>query len=136
MRISDWSSDVCSSDLLGAGRALRIGCGAERATQLVILHQQQGAAQCLGKVERSLLGIEVMGVALASAQHHRREGLVAVAPVMKQSRGDALQVRHAGKHTVSADTHRPSLLVAIKKKAPQARKALTRPPAVCAGVWP
>src|SRR3546814_7584642 len=48
MRISDWSSDVCSSDLL-----------------------------------------------------------VAVAPVMQQSRGDALQVRADGTYHVAAERHRP-----------------------------
>src|SRR3546814_15193857 len=71
---------------LGAGRAPRIGCGAERATPLVILHQQQGAAQCLGKVRRSRLGIGVMGFALASAQPHPRECLVDQAPATHQYR--------------------------------------------------
>src|SRR3546814_11704608 len=58
-----------------------------------------------------------MGVALASAQHHRREGLVAVAPVMQQSRGDALQVRADGTHHVAAERHRPGIIVAIEQKA-------------------
>src|SRR3546814_17924816 len=76
-----------------------------------------------------------MGVALASAQHHRREGLVAVAPVMQQSRGDALQVRADGTHHVAAQRHRPGLIVAIEQTAPQRRKALPPHAAVGEGAW-
>src|SRR3546814_7873916 len=37
MRISDWSSDVCSSDLKSAGRSGRIGCTACRIENAEIL---------------------------------------------------------------------------------------------------
>src|SRR3546814_6494557 len=43
VRISDWSSDVCSSDLLG-GPALAVPCEAERAAQRDHLAYRVGGA--------------------------------------------------------------------------------------------
>src|SRR3546814_1442970 len=53
VRISDWSSDVCSSDLNGCGLRLHIGEGEIRAAQ-------HG---------RHARGIEKMGMALRGRQH-------------------------------------------------------------------
>src|SRR3546814_7570163 len=77
MRISDWSSDVCSSDLPHFGRAQPMGCGAEidadsRAGELGADRRNRAAvrrqSRNLGAVPRS--GREGQE---GGALHHKRE---------------------------------------------------------------
>src|SRR3546814_1899158 len=56
MRISDWSSDVCSSDLVGhragrgdAGEGRRAGPGADAAICLVLLHSHCASFEAPGR---------------------------------------------------------------------------------------
>src|SRR3546814_8477415 len=94
MRISDWSSDVCSSDLIGANEALRIGLVDEVAQDWL------GAAVAMGEriaansplavqlikqaisvgLESSLdagLRVEAAALGLLATAEDRAEGLTA-----------------------------------------------------------
>src|SRR3546814_2553736 len=80
MRISDWSSDVCSSDLLLAEAALRLHQidrllhgGVDRQEARVEqhrvgrLHQRRGGALCIALVARADVGqhaVEALGAAV------------------------------------------------------------------------
>src|SRR3546814_11588763 len=67
MRISDWSSDVCSSDLLGAGEAERLGAELVAKGPLVEgeLHVEGAGEAGLQRLQRGLgeaLGLEAIMV--------------------------------------------------------------------------
>src|SRR3546814_16617177 len=63
MRISDWSSDVCSSDLL----ALHVGAG--EAVQLLLDLALEEAAKLVEAFETHRLGEGVVGLGLARRLH-------------------------------------------------------------------
>src|SRR3546814_12775757 len=63
MRISDWSSDVCSSDLLGGAAGKRAGIGPGLETGDRQLHQAADA-QDAGRVDVALRGAVGRGRAL------------------------------------------------------------------------
>src|SRR3546814_1207960 len=88
MRISDWSSDVCSSDLLGRSRPV--------VRELRVLQQPRSDEQ-EGGVLRRLAGVHDEAVAPVVAQLHRvdvggaREGavLAQVVPVFFDAKDEA-----------------------------------------------
>src|SRR3546814_7057761 len=61
MRISDWSSDVCSSDLAGIGRGLPqllagVGCVRDEATVCRALkHESTSGCQCAAVPDRHIV---------------------------------------------------------------------------------
>src|SRR3546814_13968828 len=74
--------------------------------------QQQRPAQRLGKIQRSLLGVEIVRVALPRAPDHLGKGFVAAAPVFQQPRADALQVAADRPGDGAAERRHPDHIVA------------------------
>src|SRR3546814_16901126 len=92
MRISDWSSDVCSSDLVGVGGVEEmpgLRHGDHRHRVLAALGGDGGAFERIeGDVEGRAAGADLLAdeqhrrlVALALADHHRAVALPAVPPL-------------------------------------------------------
>src|SRR3546814_6054322 len=81
MRISDWSSDVCSSDLSAGGKI-----------EIDHLAGSRRAARHPGRDVRELLGQHNGGVASAAARDQRAERLGEVAPPGKEVVVDLQQV--------------------------------------------
>src|SRR3546814_10361958 len=71
MRISDWSSDVCSSDLVGAGDLLAVDAG---------------RAAVLGHVAYFALGRDLQVEAVAGHHHARELGVVDLDQVRQPAR--------------------------------------------------
>src|SRR3546814_5506480 len=81
MRISDWSSDVCSSDLLGwispqAKSASRDRLLAQRLEcRVVLVHLQPGFLGILSRgVDRTVDQAEVTGGCICRAARHGKQG--------------------------------------------------------------
>src|SRR3546814_565609 len=94
MRISDWSSDVCSSDLRGeidcaAGVVEhRVGLGLE------VVHEAEGLRRLLHQA-----ALDGAGTAVGAQEHHREVYAAAVRPAAPQE-AEAGGVRHAGQQIV------------------------------------
>src|SRR3546814_19612670 len=117
MRISDWSSDVCSSDLLHPGRAATHDheghqpCAFKRViAQLGVLERDQHAAADVGGVIDPL-----------QARCHRRPAAVAEIVVAGAGRSEE---RRVGKGWVSICTYRRA--PNHKKKKQSKSKTITR----------
>src|SRR3546814_13169220 len=66
MRISDWSSDVCSSDLHGRGGAVGDRAGIRRGDRAVLLERRlQGRNFFRHRLERLLVARDRLGALLA-----------------------------------------------------------------------
>src|SRR3546814_9941064 len=89
MRISDWSSDVCSSDLLRGDALVRLSCVENRAAG--VLGREHGLIVLV--LRRNPLGQQFLlarGLALGIAQLVLRGGQFGLAlPVIGAQRGDA-----------------------------------------------
>src|SRR3546814_14142796 len=77
MRISDWSSDVCSSDLLDLDRGY--GCALKRGEK----HAPQGVAQRQAKATLQLLGDEGRLALAVAALQFKAVGLLQFLPVLR-----------------------------------------------------
>src|SRR3546814_8302241 len=85
MRISDWSSDVCSSDLLVAGLLHHLGARVVVFVDPVPeAHEAEGIVLVLGALDK--LGDAVLGADLGQHLQHR---LVGAAVRRAPQRGDA-----------------------------------------------
>src|SRR3546814_11994518 len=103
MRISDWSSDVCSSDLRAAGKRLQFGVGVavERATAQLAADMRDVDSGVIAVVlARAALACDVCvdSARPAVAQDARFEAIERCAPVPVQPR--RTEQRHGGKGRV------------------------------------
>src|SRR3546814_12405439 len=79
MRISDWSSDVCSSDLLAPGQVARFRRGAVQVREVTARsladftqgERAQAFAAALGQGAHAALDVAELAAKLARAQHHK-----------------------------------------------------------------
>src|SRR3546814_12438247 len=105
MRISDWSSDVCSSDLLGPGK--RIG------RRLHIARLQRGDARGVLRCHAPRIG---RGPGIVAEAHRHARDSVAM-PGEKAPRGLRSEERRVGKECVSTCRSRGSPYLYKKKKS-------------------